>query len=30
VPAGAPPRTAPDLSGLSPADKIAYALSRQT
>ena len=28
VPAGAPPRTAPDLSGLSPADKIAYALSR--
>lgn len=29
VPAGAPPRTAPDLSGLSPADKIAFALSRQ-
>ncbi len=28
VPAGAPPRTAPDLSGLSPAEKIAYALSR--
>jgi hypothetical protein len=28
VPAGAPPRAAPDLSGLSPADKIAHALSR--
>ena len=30
VPAGAPPRAAPDLSGLSPAEKIAYALSRQS
>ncbi len=29
VPAGAPPRTPPDLSALSPAEKIAYALSRQ-
>lgn len=29
VPAGAPPRTAPDLSGLSPAEKIAFALGRQ-
>jgi len=29
VPAGAPPRTAPDLSGLSPAEKIAFALSQQ-
>lgn len=28
VPAGAPPRAAPDLSGLSPAEKIAFALSR--
>ena len=27
VPAGAPPRTLPDLSGLSPGEKIAYALS---
>jgi hypothetical protein len=30
VPAGAPPRTAPDLSGLSPAEKITYALSHQS
>ena len=29
VPAGAPPRTPPDLSALTPAEKIAYALSRQ-
>ncbi len=29
VPTGAPPRTPPDLSSLSPAEKIAYALSRQ-
>ncbi len=29
VPAGAPARTAPDLSGLSPREKIAYALARQ-
>jgi len=28
VPAGAPPRTAPDLSSLSPAEKIAYGLQR--
>ena len=28
VPAGAPARTPPDLSGLSPVEKIAYALSR--
>ena len=28
VPAGAPARTPPDLSGLSPREKIAYALSR--
>lgn len=28
VPAGAPPRTAPDLGALSPQEKIAYALSR--
>lgn len=28
VPAGAPPRSAPDLSALSPREKIAYALSR--
>ena len=31
VPVGAPPRTPPDLSALSPAEKIAYALaSRQS
>ena len=30
VPAGAPPRTSPDLSGLSPAEKITYALSHQS
>ena len=29
VPAGAPPRTLPDFGGLSPQEKIAYALSRQ-
>ena len=29
VPAGAPPRMPQDLSALSPAEKIAYALSRQ-
>jgi hypothetical protein len=29
VPAGAPPRTAPDLSELSPRDKIAYALTKK-
>jgi hypothetical protein len=29
VPAGAPPRTPPDLSALSPVEKIALALSRQ-
>ena len=29
VPAGAPPRTPPDLSTLSPGDKIAHALSEQ-
>lgn len=29
IPAGAPVRMAPDLSGLSPRDKIAYALGRQ-
>jgi len=29
VPAGAPPRSAPDLSALSPGEKIAYALARQ-
>ena len=28
VPTGAPARTPPDLSGLSPREKIAYALSR--
>lgn len=28
VPAGAPARTPPDISGLSPVEKIAYALSR--
>ena len=28
VPAGAPPRTQPDLSSLSPREKIAYALAR--
>ena len=30
VPAGAPPRTPQDLSALTPAEKIAYALSKQT
>lgn len=29
VPAGAPPRSAPDLSALSPGEKIAYALARR-
>lgn len=29
VPAGAPPRTPPDLSALPPREKIAYALARQ-
>jgi len=29
VPAGAPPRTPPDLSALSPEEKIAYALGRR-
>jgi hypothetical protein len=29
VPAGAPPRTPPDLSALTPGEKIAYALSKQ-
>lgn len=29
VPAGAPPRTPPDLSALPPGEKIAYALARQ-
>lgn len=29
VPAGAPSRTPPDFGGLSPIEKIAYALSRQ-
>ena len=29
VPAGAPPRTPPDLSALSPGEKIAYALNKQ-
>ena len=29
VPTGAPPRAAPDLSALSPREKIAYALTRQ-
>jgi hypothetical protein len=29
VPAGAPPRTQPDLSSLSPGEKIAYALNKQ-
>lgn len=29
VPAGSPPRTAADLSGLSAEEKIAYALARQ-
>ena len=29
VPAGAPPRTLPDLSALPPGEKIAYALTRQ-
>ena len=29
VPAGAPPRTLPDLSALPPGEKIAYALARQ-
>ncbi len=29
VPAGAPPRTPPDLSALSPGEKIAHALARQ-
>ena len=28
IPAGAPVRMAPDLSGLSPRDKIAYALTK--
>ena len=30
VPTGAPPRTPQDLSALSPAEKIAYALSRHS
>lgn len=30
VPAGAPPRTPQDLSALTPAEKIAYALGRNT
>ncbi|MBM3156952.1 MAG: hypothetical protein FJ004_06670 [Chloroflexi bacterium] len=29
VPAGAPPRTPQDLSALTPAEKIAYALAKQ-
>ncbi len=29
VPAGAPPRSRPDLSSLSPGEKIAHALSRR-
>ncbi|HEY49585.1 MAG TPA: hypothetical protein G4O13_06025 [Dehalococcoidia bacterium] len=29
VPAGAPPRTPPDLSALSPVEKIAYGMARQ-
>ena len=29
VPAGAPPRTPPDMSGLSPAEKIAHALTTE-
>ena len=29
IPTGAPARTLPDLSGLSPREKIAYALARQ-
>src|SRR3972149_1798753 len=29
VPVGAPPRRAPDLAGLSPQEKIAYALGRR-
>ena len=29
VPAGAPPRTLPDLSALPPGEKIAHALARQ-
>jgi len=29
IPAGAPPRTSPDLSALSPVEKIAYGMAQQ-